>query len=241
MADIAKVITIIGSSPESFAKAADAAVQEASKTLRGITGAHVTSMSAEVTDGKTLAQPLDVLQRQGFRHACKECGVGSQAFRHLYHAICRVYADQLRLRPIGIGSTQQFSCSTADIKDAHRLMDDTCCQGKRRLMCPIKKGSLQPGIFIGTSPLIEALYVFLAMFCCHTCISFPNYLRFAPSSCCWQFSHRCMCERYGDREPLGNGAPTPFLLELARAGVQTRTGEDEFAKEGSQTNLEWEN
>lgn len=48
MADIAKVITIIGSSPESFAKAADAAVQEASKTLRGITGAHVVSMSAEV-------------------------------------------------------------------------------------------------------------------------------------------------------------------------------------------------
>ena len=32
MADVAKVITIIGSSPESFAKAADAAVQEASKT-----------------------------------------------------------------------------------------------------------------------------------------------------------------------------------------------------------------
>ncbi|MGH6784759.1 MAG: dodecin domain-containing protein, partial [Sphingomicrobium sp.] len=28
MADIAKVITIIGQSPESFAKAADAAVQE---------------------------------------------------------------------------------------------------------------------------------------------------------------------------------------------------------------------
>ena len=41
MADVAKVITIIGSSPESFAKAADAAVQEASKTLRGITGADV--------------------------------------------------------------------------------------------------------------------------------------------------------------------------------------------------------
>ena len=48
MADIAKVITIIGSSPESFAKAADAAVQEASKTVRGITGAHVISMSADV-------------------------------------------------------------------------------------------------------------------------------------------------------------------------------------------------
>ena len=48
MADIAKVVTIIGSSPESFAKAADAAVQEAAKTLRGITGAQVVSMSAEV-------------------------------------------------------------------------------------------------------------------------------------------------------------------------------------------------
>jgi dodecin len=48
MANIAKVITIIGSSPESFAKAADAAVQEAAKTVRGIHGAHVTSMSAVV-------------------------------------------------------------------------------------------------------------------------------------------------------------------------------------------------
>ena len=34
MASIAKVITIIGSSPERFAKAADAAVQEAAKTVR---------------------------------------------------------------------------------------------------------------------------------------------------------------------------------------------------------------
>jgi flavin-binding protein dodecin len=48
MAQVAKVVTIIGSSPESFAKAADAAVQEAAKTLRGISGAHVVSMSAEV-------------------------------------------------------------------------------------------------------------------------------------------------------------------------------------------------
>jgi flavin-binding protein dodecin len=52
MAAVAKVVTIIGSSPESFAKAADAAVQEASKTLRGITGADVISMSANVSDGK---------------------------------------------------------------------------------------------------------------------------------------------------------------------------------------------
>jgi flavin-binding protein dodecin len=48
MAEVAKVVTVIGSSPESFAKAADAAVQEAAKTLRGITGADVVTMSAVV-------------------------------------------------------------------------------------------------------------------------------------------------------------------------------------------------
>lgn len=48
MAQIAKVVTIIGSSPESFAKAADAAVQEAAKTLRDIRGADVIKMSAVV-------------------------------------------------------------------------------------------------------------------------------------------------------------------------------------------------
>jgi dodecin len=52
MADVAKVVTVIGSSPESFAKAADAAVQEAAKTLRGITGADVVSMSAVVEGDK---------------------------------------------------------------------------------------------------------------------------------------------------------------------------------------------
>jgi flavin-binding protein dodecin len=55
MAKVAKVVTIIGSSPESFAKAADAAVQEAAKTIRGITGADVVSMSAEV-DGNRITQ-----------------------------------------------------------------------------------------------------------------------------------------------------------------------------------------
>jgi flavin-binding protein dodecin len=52
VANIAKVITIIGSSPESFAKAADVAVQEAAKTVRGIHGAHVTSMSAVVENDR---------------------------------------------------------------------------------------------------------------------------------------------------------------------------------------------
>jgi dodecin len=52
MANIAKVITIVGSSPESFAKAADAAVQEAAKTVRGITGADVVSMTAVVENDR---------------------------------------------------------------------------------------------------------------------------------------------------------------------------------------------
>ena len=52
MSDTAKVIKLIGSSPESFAKAADAAVQEAAKTLRGISGAQVVSMSAVVENDR---------------------------------------------------------------------------------------------------------------------------------------------------------------------------------------------
>jgi flavin-binding protein dodecin len=52
VANVVKVITIIGSSPESFAKAADVAVQEAAKTLRGITGVDVISMSAEVENDR---------------------------------------------------------------------------------------------------------------------------------------------------------------------------------------------
>jgi flavin-binding protein dodecin len=52
MADIAKVITIIGNSPDGFAEAAQVAVTEAAKTLRGITGADVVSMSCEVSDDR---------------------------------------------------------------------------------------------------------------------------------------------------------------------------------------------
>jgi flavin-binding protein dodecin len=52
MSQVAKVITIIGSSPESFAKAAEAAVQEAAKTLRGISGADVVSMSCVVENDR---------------------------------------------------------------------------------------------------------------------------------------------------------------------------------------------
>jgi flavin-binding protein dodecin len=48
MAEIAKVIRVIGSSPESFAMAAQSAVEEAAKTVRGISGADVVSMTAVV-------------------------------------------------------------------------------------------------------------------------------------------------------------------------------------------------
>ncbi len=48
---VAKVVQIIGSSPESFAKAAANAVEEAAKTLRNITGADVVSMTTVVDGG----------------------------------------------------------------------------------------------------------------------------------------------------------------------------------------------
>jgi len=42
----------IASSPDGFAEAAQVAVTEASKTLRGISGADVLSMSCEVSDDR---------------------------------------------------------------------------------------------------------------------------------------------------------------------------------------------
>ena len=55
MPDVVKVVTIIGQSPQSFAEAAANAVEEAAKTLRGITGADVLSMSA-VVDGDHISE-----------------------------------------------------------------------------------------------------------------------------------------------------------------------------------------
>ena len=52
MASVAKVVTIIGNSPDGFAEAAQVAVTEASKTLRGISGARVESMSCDVEGDK---------------------------------------------------------------------------------------------------------------------------------------------------------------------------------------------
>ena len=60
MPDVAKVVTIIGSSSEGFAEAASTAVQEAAKTLRGITGASVVSMSATVENDRITAYKTTV-------------------------------------------------------------------------------------------------------------------------------------------------------------------------------------
>jgi flavin-binding protein dodecin len=48
MANIAKVIRVIGQSEESFAEATRVAVKEAAHTVRDIHGAHVIEMSAVV-------------------------------------------------------------------------------------------------------------------------------------------------------------------------------------------------
>ncbi len=50
-----KVIEIIGSSKESFAKAAESAVVEAAKTVRGIKWAHVESLDM-ILDGAKVVQ-----------------------------------------------------------------------------------------------------------------------------------------------------------------------------------------
>ncbi len=55
MAQVAKVVRIIGSSPDGFAEAAQVAVEEASKTLRGISGIDVVTMSGKV-DGDRISE-----------------------------------------------------------------------------------------------------------------------------------------------------------------------------------------
>ncbi|HVI09771.1 MAG TPA: dodecin family protein [Candidatus Binatia bacterium] len=49
-----KVIEVVGTSKESFAKAAEAAVSEAAKTVRGIKWAHVESLDMELEGKKVV-------------------------------------------------------------------------------------------------------------------------------------------------------------------------------------------
>ena len=49
-----KVIEVVGTSKESFARAAESAVKEAAKTVRGIKWAHVESLDMELDGAKVL-------------------------------------------------------------------------------------------------------------------------------------------------------------------------------------------
>jgi flavin-binding protein dodecin len=49
-----KIIEVIGTSKESFAKAAERAVEEAAKTVRGMKWAHVDSLDMQLDGGKVL-------------------------------------------------------------------------------------------------------------------------------------------------------------------------------------------
>src|SRR5436190_10893752 len=80
MPDVAKVVTIIGSSPQGFAEAAAAAVEEAAKTLRGITGADVVTMSAvvegdRISEYRTTVNIAFAVERKRLR-ARGPCGAG---------------------------------------------------------------------------------------------------------------------------------------------------------------------
>jgi dodecin len=62
---IYKLVEIVGTSSESFAKAADAGVQRASETLRHVDWFEVTEMRGRVTDGKV--SQYQVKMKVGFR------------------------------------------------------------------------------------------------------------------------------------------------------------------------------
>jgi len=52
MADVVKVIELVGSSPDSFSAAVKNAVATASETIRNITGVDVLSSNADVENGQ---------------------------------------------------------------------------------------------------------------------------------------------------------------------------------------------
>jgi dodecin len=52
VANVVKVIELVGSSPQGWDEAAQNAVQEAAKTIRNITGVEMTNMTAEVSNGR---------------------------------------------------------------------------------------------------------------------------------------------------------------------------------------------
>jgi dodecin len=65
-----KVITIIGSSPESWEKAAAAAIEVASKSLRDLRIAEVEMMDMQIENGKVISYRAKI--RVSFRYHGKE-------------------------------------------------------------------------------------------------------------------------------------------------------------------------
>lgn len=60
MTQVAKVIELVGTSEKSWDDAAEAAVKAASRTLHGITGIEVVSMTAKVEDGEIVSYKTTV-------------------------------------------------------------------------------------------------------------------------------------------------------------------------------------
>jgi dodecin len=65
-----KIITIIGSSPESWEKAAAAAIEVASKSLRDLRIAEVEMMDMQIENGKVISYRTKI--RVSFRYHGKE-------------------------------------------------------------------------------------------------------------------------------------------------------------------------
>ena len=60
MSQVAKVIELVGSSEKGWEDAAQVAVNTAAKTLHGITGVEVESMTAKVENGKIVSYKTTV-------------------------------------------------------------------------------------------------------------------------------------------------------------------------------------
>jgi flavin-binding protein dodecin len=70
-----KVVEIIGSSPESFEKAAKAAVETAAEHLKDLRIAEVVSMDIQVSDGKVMSYRTKV--KLSFKYHPEMHGLGS--------------------------------------------------------------------------------------------------------------------------------------------------------------------
>ncbi len=71
MTDVAKLIEIVGSSSQGWEEAVQVALEEASKTIHGITGLEVTDMTCKVdpSSGKIISYRATVKIAFGIEHS----------------------------------------------------------------------------------------------------------------------------------------------------------------------------